>query len=416
MVKKTEFMWNILASTVSSIINAVLLMFCTRINGIEIAGMFSIAFATSSILNAVGDYGIRPYQVTDTNRKYKFGEYLSLRIIIVSVMFIIGTAFVIISRYEFTKAMICLFLVLYRVIDNLSESYQSEFQIQGRLDIGCKSVVIRNIAAIIIFLVINYLTRNIIFATIAMVLINLLIFIIYDLNKIKSYTTETPNFNKVTLKKLLMECFPVCISTLLSLFLANVVKYSIDMYGNYDMQTYYNIVFLPTFTINLASTFIVKPMFKSFGELWNSGNTKKLNKLIIIIAGITALATGFIELVCYFIGPQILQLIYGVELSQYRNELLTLLIAGFFFAIANLMIYITTTIRKQGYATIIYLIVSVFAIFISNYMVRSMQIMGASIANLMIAALLAIMLIQLYVLEIYKMKKKISIRKKYIKY
>ena len=116
MVKRTEFIWNILASTVSAIINAVLLMFCTRINGTDIAGMFSIAFATSSVLNAVGDYGIRPYQVTDTNRKYSFGEYLSLRMVIVSVMFTIGILFVLISRYETTKAMICIFLVLSQIL------------------------------------------------------------------------------------------------------------------------------------------------------------------------------------------------------------------------------------------------------------------------------------------------------------
>ena len=76
-IKKSEFFWNTIASAIMSLLSALLLMFCTRINGTEIAGMFSIAFATSVILNGIGDYGIRIYQVTDTNRKYKFGEYLA---------------------------------------------------------------------------------------------------------------------------------------------------------------------------------------------------------------------------------------------------------------------------------------------------------------------------------------------------
>lgn len=71
MVNKSEIIWNTLGSFVESLLSAVLLMFCTRLNGTEIAGMFSISFATATILNAIGDFGIRIYQVTDTKRDRK---------------------------------------------------------------------------------------------------------------------------------------------------------------------------------------------------------------------------------------------------------------------------------------------------------------------------------------------------------
>ena len=81
MIKKSEFAWNMLGSFVYAMFSAIILAFCTRINGLEIAGIFSIAYATSCILNSIGDFGIRVFQVTDTNRKYKFSSYLSARII-----------------------------------------------------------------------------------------------------------------------------------------------------------------------------------------------------------------------------------------------------------------------------------------------------------------------------------------------
>ena len=55
MVKKSEVIWNSISSVVSSMLSAVLLLFCTRINGTVAAGIFSIAFATSVILIAIGD-------------------------------------------------------------------------------------------------------------------------------------------------------------------------------------------------------------------------------------------------------------------------------------------------------------------------------------------------------------------------
>ena len=49
MIKKSEFAWNMVGSVIYALFSAIILAFCTRLNGIEIAGMFSIAYATSCI-------------------------------------------------------------------------------------------------------------------------------------------------------------------------------------------------------------------------------------------------------------------------------------------------------------------------------------------------------------------------------
>ena len=72
MIKKSEFAWNMVGSVIYALFSAIILAFCTRLNGIEIAGMFYIAYATSCILNAVGEFGIRIFQSTDVKRKYTF--------------------------------------------------------------------------------------------------------------------------------------------------------------------------------------------------------------------------------------------------------------------------------------------------------------------------------------------------------
>lgn len=412
MVKKSEFIWNSISSVVASMLSAVLLLFCTRINGTVAAGIFSIAFATSVILNAIGDYGIRVYQVTDVNRKYKFGEYLALRIVVVTIMFLIGVIFVFVSGYELEKLIICLLLILFRVIDNLSETYQGEFQIQGRLDIGGKSVVIRNILAMIAFLITDIITKNMIVSTLVLFFTNLGLFVLYDLNKIKKFTSDKIDFNTSSLKILLKECFPICISTLLSLYITNAVKYAIDGIGDYDMQTYYNIIYLPTFTINLASLFIVKPMFKTFGEYWNNGKIKELIKILAILILLIIVVTILIEVVCMFLGIPILNLIYGVDLNSYKIDLLILVLSGCFYSISVLMLYVSTTIRKQKYTTAIYIIVSIIALIISNILVSNMGMRGASISNVIITIVLATLLSVVNIKEIYAKNKKNKIIEK----
>lgn len=400
MVKKSDFIWNTLGSGISAILSAVLLLLATRINGTYAAGMFSIAFATATILNGIGDYGIRLYQVTDSRRMYKFGEYKALRFIVVLTMIIIGVIFVFASGYELEKLLICICLVLFKAIDNLSDTYQGEFQLQDRLDISGKSIVIRNTIAIILFGITNYVTRNLVLSTFILFITNMILFVLYDKNKIKKYTNEKMDFNKKTLKILLKECFPVCISTLLSMYVTNAVKYAIDSTGDYDMQTYYNIIYLPVFTINLACLFIIKPMLKSFGDYWNNGKTDKLTKLIIKIFLIIIVISIVVELVCYLIGIQVLGFIYGVNLENYKTDLLILILSGMFYAISVLMWSITVTIRKQKITTIVYGVVSAIALVITNIFVKNCGMRGASIANVIITFLLAIGLSIIYIVEL----------------
>lgn len=400
MIKKSEVMWNIIASIVTSILSAILLMFCTRINGTEIAGMFSIAFATSIILNGIGDYGIRLYQVTDSKRKYKFGEYRALRLIVTFIMLLIGIIFVFVSGYELDKLLICLCLILFRVIDNLSETYQGEFQLQGRMDIAGKSVVIRNVVAMIVFLLTDLITKNVIAATFMLFITNAVLFIFYDMKKINKFTNENINFNKIAIKNLLIQCLPVCISTMLSLYITNAVKYAIDNVGNYTMQTYYNIIYLPTFTINLATSFIIKPMLRVFGEYWNNGKQEKLYKLIIEFIILVAIFTIILEIICMTIAIPILNVIYNVELNEYKIDLLILVLSGAFYSISLLMLYILTTIRKQTQTTIIYIIVSIIAVVIPNLLVEKYGMRGATISNLLVNLNLALLLGLLYTFSI----------------
>ena len=212
MIKKSEFAWNMVGSVIYALFSAIILAFCTRLNGIEIAGMFSIAYATSCILNAVGEFGIRIFQSTDVKRKYTFSDYFSSRVIAIIIMIIATFAAVFIGGYTDTKLWICILLILYRVIDNLSESYQAEFQINERLDLAGKSMSFRNIISIIAFIVVDIITKNIILSCIFMVLANLITFLLYDVRLIKNFNIVKINFNVEKAFKIIKECIPIAVA------------------------------------------------------------------------------------------------------------------------------------------------------------------------------------------------------------
>lgn len=404
MVKKSEIIWNTLGSFVESLLSAVLLMFCTRLNGTEIAGMFSISFATATILNAIGDFGIRIYQVTDTNRKYKFGDYLLARVFVVITMVIIGILFVNISGYTAEKLWICIALIMFKVIDNLSETYQGEFQLKNRLDLGGKSMVIRVSSSLIVFFITDVITKNVIFSCITFVLTNLTLFLLWDVRILSKFQKLEIKYDKNNIKEILLDCLPLAISTGLSLYIINATKYAIDNFGDYTMQTYFNVIYMPTFVINLVSAFVIKPFLKPFGDLWNSKEYLKFIKSISLIILILAGATICIDIACALLGVPVLSFIYGIDLSPYKIEMLLLVISGFFYASATVMLYALSTIRKQKLTTIAYIITSVIALIASNICVNKWQMKGAIVSNMITTVTLFVLLVIFFLYELKKSK------------
>lgn len=404
MVKKSEIIWNTLGSFVESLLSAILLMFCTRLNGTEIAGMFSISFATATILNSIGDFGIRIYQVTDTNRKYKFEDYLLARIVVVISMVIIGIIFVNFSGYTLEKLWICISLIAFKVIDNLSETYQGEFQLRDRLDLGGKSMVIRVLSSLVMFFIADMITQNVIISCVALVATNLILFLIWDVRILSKLQKIEIKFNKLHIKEILAECFPLAISTCLSLYIINATKYAIDNFGDYTMQTYFNVIYMPTFVINLVSAFVIKPFLKPFGDLWNNREYFKFIKSIIYIILILAVATVCIDIACALFGVPLLSFIYGIAIAPFKMEMILLVVSGFFYASSTVILYALSTIRKQKLTTVAYIITAIIALIVSNICVSKWQMKGAILSNMVTTITLFILLTTFFVYEINKEK------------
>ncbi len=390
MIKKSEFIWNTIGSFISSMLNAIILAFCTRLNGLEIAGMFSISYATACILNSIGDFGLRIYQATDTKRKNSCSEYLVTRLVACTLMILIGVVFVLATGYTHEKLYICLLLIAFRAIENISETYQAEFQLNGRLELGGKTIVYRNIAGLIVFLIIDIITKNVVVSMIGLVLANLIIFILYDLKHIKEFTKTSLKVDKKEVFKILKACLPLAISTLISMYVINAVKYAIDASSDYATQAYFNILYMPTFVINMISIFIIKPFLKPFGDYWNGGEYQKFLKIVLIIVGVLVVATLCVEIGCYILGIPFLNLLYGVKLDEYKSHLLLLILSGLFYALANVFFNALGTMRKQKLTTVTYILTAIFALFVPTRLVNKLGMTGAVISCVSIMGLLFI--------------------------
>ena len=267
-----------------------------------------------------------------------------------------------------------------------------------------KALLFRNTLAIIVFGIFDIITKNIYISFSAMLLTNILVIFLYDfrLTKMKK---EDLKLRYENVKIIVKECMPLGISTLVSMYVINAVKYAIDMYGDNTMQTYFNVLYMPTFVINLVSIFIMKPFLKPFGEYWNQGEYKKFIKTIGLIILFLTGVTAVIEIAALTLGIPILGWLYGIDLQAHRLELFLLILSGLFYAASTVIFYALGTIRRQKNTTIAYVISAVFAFFISNVLVETQGILGATMASTSIMVVLFFILFIFFVIGYQKEKR-----------
>ena len=114
---RKNFIWNVLGTGLNAFNSLFFMIIVTRINGIEQAGIFTIAFSTACIIYFVGVYAGRIYQVTELNQNITDKEFIVNRMISSIAMLILVIVFSILRGYNlFKSAMFFIFPVINKVL------------------------------------------------------------------------------------------------------------------------------------------------------------------------------------------------------------------------------------------------------------------------------------------------------------
>jgi O-antigen/teichoic acid export membrane protein len=161
---------------------------------------------------------------------------------------------------------------------------------------------------------------------------------------------------------------------------------------------------MPAFVINLFSLFVFRPMLVELTEFWNTGKIaiflKKVKGMCLLILGLTLGAMAG----AYLLGIPVLELIYGVQLQEYRMELVLIMITGGISALSTFLYYIITVMRKQKYLLIGYGCSFLIALCLPKVLVKKFGITGA-VASCT-SALLVLVVAFFIIIAVHVIKKK----------
>ena len=311
---KEKFFWNMMGSFANAALSLILSILVNRVLGGESGGIFSFAYSNALLMLTIGEFEVRQYQATDVRENYSFSTYRRLRILTCVLMLLCTIGYVLCNRSSLSQeecAMIFL-LSAYRAIEAYADVYAGRFQQKDRIDISGKLFFVRNAASV-----------------------------------------EGDTSSKLVLR-LAREVMPLFLQAFSLMYINNAPKYAINRSCDASVQNLYNILIMPTFSINLFSIFIFRPMLLNIAKAWNDGDLAEFQKIILKITGMILVLTAGILAGTWLLGTQLLELLYGLDLAAQRIDLLAAMSVGGLCALAQFMYSVITAIRYHKYLIIGY--------------------------------------------------------------
>lgn len=400
-----DFIWNTLGTGLNSFNSLFFLIIVTRVNGGHDAGIFSIAYSTALILYTIGLYSGRLCQVTDVENKIKDKDYILNRTITCILMIILGAGFLAIKQYSAYKTTVFILLCIFKATEAFAEILYGIIQKNDLLYRVGQSLTLKSLLGIVLFLIIDVGTHNLVLACICMIMVNISATISFDYLFVSRKLIDKSKVQIPNILTIFKSEFFVFANSFLGIYVLNAPKYAIDNFLTEELQAIYGYIVMPGTVMVLFAQFVVLPFLNKLKELYKEKDFKNF-KAIIRKVRLCVVAFGIFAVLCaYFLGPEVLGIIYGENLKAYRLDLTLIISAYIFYSISYVNLVVLTTMRTTFAQFIVYIITAIIALIGSNFFVQKFGVHGGAYSCATTLVLQFIMYSALTIVTLRKMEK-----------
>jgi len=380
--RKKAFIWNIIGSVVNAGATMVLTIVVTRLAGVEEGGILGLAFGLCQVFATIANYEVRPFQSTDLEEQFQFSEYYGLRIVTCTCMIILCAGYIFGLKYTGNKASVIFAICMFKMLDAFSDVFQGMFQQKDHLEYAGQALALRVFLSSVSYAVVLKITDNSVWAAWIMPVVSALCIVMFDMRIARHFVLHmVPKFNVIASKKIMIACLPFFASAFMNMFILNATKIQVDEIVP-SLQGYWTPIYMPAAIINLFSIFAFRPMLTTLRAQWNEKKKRPFLNIIKALLGWVAIVTIGALIGAYWIGIPVLELLYGLTLESHKKALLIVLLGGGFNALATVLYYVITVMRRQYFLLLGDGITFVATLVITPFMVCHAALVGAALAYL----------------------------------
>ena len=380
---KKNVIWNMIGTTANAFNSLFFMIIVTRINGLKDSGVFTLAFSLACLFCFIGNYEGRVFQVTDVKQDFSNKEYILHRISSCILMMVTVLIYCLIMKYDAYKMSVTFALCFMKCCEVFSDVFYGVLQKNDNLELVGKSLFFKSIASILVFVVFDIVTKNLLLSCFGLDLTWLVVLFLYDIPKTKKLILKEEKISLTNIIKLYKDGFFSFSILFLGVYLVNAQKYALDGVVVESLQAIFGIVLMPATIISLACQYLLQPILNTIANLYALGQKKEFN-ILIFKSSLLVIAFGLVCIIgAYLLGIPVLNILYGVDISDYKLCLILIILGAIFYSLSTLVSAALTTIRYTFVQFIVYSLTSLFALFVSKLFIIKFSLIGASFAYLL---------------------------------
>ena len=393
-----DYICNTIGTAAWGMVFPLLTIVVTQLVGVELAGMFSLAFVTASLLMIVANYGVRTFQVSDIAETHSFSDYQLNRWITCALAILVGVIYCSIRGYSAEMFTISMGVYVYKMIDGLADVYEGRLQQADKFYLAGISQAFRSLLVLIVFSLFLLISHNLPGACIAMAVAAVLSFLVLTF---PLALLETPKSARATMhgvSDLFKQCATLFIALFMYSLIDNMPKFVMEGVLSYDNQLYFNALYFPAQMILLAVGLVYKPLLVRMAEAWADPEKHRRFDLSIAAIMLVILAiTGVVALIMAWIGIPIMSFMYGLDFEPFRGLCFIMLAAGGVTAAIDFLYQVITVLRRQKDVMRLYAITFGFSLFVPILLINFTGLPGAIIGYLIVMCILLVLLVSEYI-------------------
>ena len=314
----------------------------------EAAGILSLCLSITGIFFIICLFNVRNYQVTEKEGLYTDGDFVFHRILTCLVAFVSCAVFVLIGGYSPYVTLCVLLYMFFKCIEAMLDVYHGIAQTVWRLDIAGKSYVIRGILLIFTFFVTLKLSQNLALSILLMSVACLIPTLLYDVRLISRLKQVKIKASLGKAKSLTVVCIPMVLYGICMNSILPVARLLLEHYHGEITLGYYSTVSTVAVLVQSLVSFVFSPLINLFSDAYQKQDKKAISslfvKLILLLAGVTALALGASFVAEHF---KLLSLVFGSEIEPYAYLLYPTMLASCMTALIWLLGMILVVMRDM---------------------------------------------------------------------
>ena len=368
---KKDYLWNTLGVLLQNALSPLLLVVISRENGLVAVGSFAFAFSLSIMFWAIGMWGGRTYQVSDSRSEFANASYIGARLVLAVCILVGAWLFCVANSYDSTKTALIVVLVLFKAIESIADAVYGVLQVHGKLYIAGRSLTYKALLGILLFTLVNLLTRDLALASLGLVMVNVAVLLAYELPRAMRVATIRVGHHELrSVVTILRRSLPVFVASFLAMFSLNIPRYFIDHFHS-EQNGYFGILAMPITLILLVMTFLLQPNVLRISQLYASGKRSEMRRLVLSLTALTSAVGGAIVLAAFLVGVPLLKAVFGTDFGPYRADLVVITVGAVLNALVSVGIALLTIVRRFGGQLIMQLSTNIVLAILSYLAIRN---------------------------------------------